>query len=125
MSSSRERDRSVERLLRQSLQASQEVIGDSCLDAETLAAWIDGGLCGSALVVAQSHVADCVRCQALVGTLARTAAIVPAPEPPRRRWLRVAGAVDGGHGRGCVVVRRSSRRQRAPAAARGRSGARR
>jgi len=48
---------------------------------------MDGGLSGAALAVAQSHVADCARCQTLVGTLARTAAIVPAPGPARRRWL--------------------------------------
>ena len=87
MKGSRERDQSVDRLLRQSFKTPQEAIGDSCLDAETLAAWIDGGLSGSALAVAQSHVADCARCQALVGTLARTAAVVPVPEPSRRRWL--------------------------------------
>ena len=75
MNGSRERDQSVERLLRQSLKAPQEAIADSCLDAETLAAWIDGGLSGSELAVAESHVADCARCQALVGALVRTAAI--------------------------------------------------
>jgi hypothetical protein len=74
-------------LLRQTLKAPQEAIADSCLDAETLAAWMDGGLSGAALAVAQSHVADCARCQTLVGALARTAAMVPAPEPARRRWL--------------------------------------
>src|SRR5581483_3293845 len=62
---------------------------DSCLDAETLAAWVDGGLSGSELQMAQSHVADCARCQALVGAMARTSAAVPSPEPQRasRRWL--------------------------------------
>jgi len=84
---SRERDQSIDRLLRQSLRPPQEAIADSCLDAETLAAWMDGGLSGAALAVAQSHVADCTRCQALVGVLARTVAMVPAPEPARRRWL--------------------------------------
>jgi hypothetical protein len=42
-----ERERSVERLLRESLATSPSTPGTrSCLDAETLAAWLDGGLAG-------------------------------------------------------------------------------
>ena len=90
MDTSRERDQSIERLLRQSLKAPRHAgVTDSCLDAETLAAWVDGGLSGAALEMAQSHVADCARCQSLVGAMARTNAVVPQPEPERaaRRWL--------------------------------------
>jgi hypothetical protein len=62
---------------------------DSCLDAETLAAWVDGGLSGAELQVVQAHVADCARCQALVGAMARTDSAVPPSEAPHRsrRWL--------------------------------------
>jgi hypothetical protein len=62
---------------------------DSCLEAETLAAWTDGGLTRAELRTAQSHVADCARCQALVGAMARTGTAVPSLEaqPARRRWL--------------------------------------
>jgi len=87
---SRERDQSIERLLRQSLQTPRhDGLTDSCLDAETLAAWADGGLSGAPLEMAQSHVADCARCQSLVGAMARTNAVVAQPEPERalRRWL--------------------------------------
>jgi len=87
---SRERDQSIERLLRQSLQTPRpDGATDSCLDAETLAAWIDGGLSGAALEMAQTHVADCARCQSMVGAMARTNAVVAQPEPERglRRWL--------------------------------------
>jgi hypothetical protein len=84
---SHERDQSIERLLRQSFKAAHDGVTDSCLDAETAAAWIDGGLSGARLETAQSHVADCSRCQSLVGALARTHAIVPQPEPAPRRWL--------------------------------------
>ena len=90
MDTSRERDQAVERLLRQSLKAPRQAgVTDSCLDAETLAAWIDGGLSGAALEMAQSHVADCARCQSLVGAMARTNAVVPQPAPERstRGWL--------------------------------------
>jgi hypothetical protein len=88
--SPRERDESVERLLRQSLETPQRVgATDSCLDAETLAAWADGGLSGAALEAAQVHVADCARCQDLVGTLARINSTGPQAEPAgaSRRWL--------------------------------------
>jgi len=61
----------------------------NCLDAETLAAWFDGGLSGAALEEVRSHVATCARCQALVGAMGRTRAAVPAPQPERnpRWWL--------------------------------------
>ena len=59
----------------------------NCLDAETLAAWFDDGLSGAALEDVRSHVAGCVRCQALVGAMGRTRAAVPVPQPERRpRW---------------------------------------
>ena len=61
----------------------------NCLDAETLAAWVDGGLKGAALEDVRSHVAGCDRCQMLLGAMGRTRAAVPSPEPERspRRWL--------------------------------------
>src|SRR5262245_44958665 len=58
-----------------------------CLDAETLAAWIDGGLKGAALERAHAHVADCARCQSLIGAMARMEpAPVVAEVPAWRRW---------------------------------------
>ena len=90
MDSPRERDQTVERLLRQSLGTSQRGgVTDACLDAETLAAWTTGGLAGTALEAAQLHVADCARCQSMAGTLARISSTVPQaePVPPSRRWL--------------------------------------
>ena len=71
----------------------------NCLDAETLAAWFDGGLKGAALEDVRAHVAACDRCQMLVGAMGRTRAAVPVPvqeraasfakasEPKPRRWL--------------------------------------
>ena len=61
----------------------------NCLDAETLAAWMDGGLKGAALEDVQTHVAGCERCQMLLGAMGRTRAAVPATEPQRvsKRWL--------------------------------------
>jgi Putative zinc-finger len=66
-------------------------ITDSCLDAETLAAWVDGGLSKAELERAQVHVSDCARCQALMGTLARieSAAPVSVVEPTAgQAWMR-------------------------------------
>jgi hypothetical protein len=87
---SRERDQSIERLLQQSLRTRQqdEVTG-SCLDAETLAAWVDGSLPRDVLEAAEGHVADCARCQSLLAAMARTDPAVsqPKPEYARRRWL--------------------------------------
>ena len=90
MDSPRERDQTVERLLRQSLETPQRGgVTDACLDAETLAAWTAGGLTGSALEAVQLHVADCARCQSLAGTLARISSTIPQAEPDRssRHWL--------------------------------------
>jgi hypothetical protein len=85
-----ERDQSIERLLRQSLKTPRPADATgSCLDAETLAAWVDGGLSGAPLEMAQSHVADCERCQSLVGAMARGNVVIPQAESERatRRWL--------------------------------------
>ena len=90
MDSPRERDQTVERLLRQSLGTPPRGgVTDACLDAETLAAWTAGGLTGRALEAVQLHVADCARCQSLAGTLARISATIPQAEPDRssRHWL--------------------------------------
>ena len=81
----------IERLLRQSRRSHRVPpdggVTDSCLDAETLAAWVDGGLSGAALETVQVHVADCARCQAFVGTLARVSgAASETPGRAARPW---------------------------------------
>src|SRR4051812_6711598 len=87
---SRDRDRSTEQLLQQLLRMPQhDGVTAACLDAETVAAWADGALSGAALEAVQLHVADCARCQNLVGTLARIDSSAPQTELVRasRRWL--------------------------------------
>lgn len=87
MKAAKDRDRAIERLLQQSFKTPAGPT-DACLDAETLAAWADGGLSGAARAAAESHVADCARCQAVVSTAARIEAIAPVRvEPARRFWL--------------------------------------
>jgi len=89
----RDRDPSVERLLRQSLRTGAgSAVSGACLDAETLAAWVDGGLRGHDLATAEAHGSQCARCQAMVAALARTPSAVPASQPWWRRgfglgWL--------------------------------------
>jgi hypothetical protein len=86
-----ERERQLEDWLRAGAPAAGEgaPITDQCLDAETAAAWIDGGLSASAVERVQAHVADCVRCQTLVASLAgavddRAASTAPVPDASRR-----------------------------------------
>src|SRR2546425_12887903 len=63
----RERGQSVERLLRQSLGAdATSAAPGSCLDAATLATWLDGGLTPSELTTAEAHVSECSRCQTML-----------------------------------------------------------
>ncbi|HUF48756.1 MAG TPA: zf-HC2 domain-containing protein [Vicinamibacterales bacterium] len=68
-----------------------------CLDAETMAAWLDGGLDEAARADAETHTADCARCQAMLAALTRLSdaaeparAATPAamaPRPTLHRWL--------------------------------------
>jgi hypothetical protein len=85
--SSQQRDQALEQLLRRSVPPGD--VTSACLDAETLAAWMDGGLSGPALDLAQSHLADCPRCQAMVGALVRIESAAPQIQPVRgaRAWL--------------------------------------
>lgn len=64
----------------------------ACLDAETLAAWMDGGLDPAAVAAAESHVSSCPRCQSLVAAFARTEPLAPAAARagarlPWRWWM--------------------------------------
>ena len=42
------------------------------LDAETVAAWMDGGLDPRSFAAAEAHASNCERCQALLATVAKT-----------------------------------------------------
>src|ERR1700737_1486314 len=76
----------MDRLLRQSLRAPMGPdASGSCLDAETIATWADGGLKGKDLEIAEAHLSDCARCQALAAALVQTGPGTPSAE---RRWWR-------------------------------------
>jgi len=94
VSAPRDADQAFERLLRQSLKTPAPEATRSCLDAETLAAWAEGGLSGHELELAQSHVADCARCQTVLAVLVHgspnglsVAAEKTRAEHASRRWL--------------------------------------
>lgn len=82
-----DRDRSIEAMLKQALRTSAPAERDRCLDAESLAAWIDGDLTAAEIAAAEGHVATCGRCQAMVAAIVRAAPPVAAAVPWwRRRW---------------------------------------
>jgi len=58
----------------------------ACIDAETLAAWADGGLPRAEAAVVETHLADCERCTAMLATFARTIPDAPVAEPLWKRW---------------------------------------
>lgn len=57
----------------------------ACIDAETLAAWAEGGLSGTDAAAVDTHLADCERCTAMVATFART---IPEPAVAESLWKR-------------------------------------
>ena len=73
------------------LRRSDAASPDACIDAETLAAWADGGLSAQAAAAVESHASSCSRCMAVLAAMERTApAAVPrlAWTPARFfRWL--------------------------------------
>ena len=89
MTEPRDRDVVSRWLQRASASRAEQGPTPDCLDAETIAAWADGGLSGEALAAARAHAADCQRCQVLLAVMARTesAAGVEVRERPSRRWL--------------------------------------
>jgi len=95
-----DRDRSIERLLRQARSADPTATGGDCPDAETLAALADETLTAAARREIEAHVADCHRCQAMTAAMVRAeapvgaqaAADVPAWRKRALNWLVPAAA---------------------------------
>ena len=75
-----DRDRAIERLLPQVLGGAAST---PCVDGETLAAWSEGALRPNDAALVEAHVADCARCQAMVGAFVR---ISPAPVVTESLW---------------------------------------
>jgi len=77
--------------LGKTLRHSSEAAPDACLDAETLAAWADGGLNAQAATAVEAHVSSCQRCMAILAAMERAAPAARARHAwtPARlfRWL--------------------------------------
>jgi hypothetical protein len=61
-----------------------------CLDGETLAAWVDGGLSRNDAAMAEAHVSSCPRCQEIAGLIVKTTPVTVVDAPWWRRraaWL--------------------------------------
>ena len=82
----RDRDQSVERLLRRVMSDDVTPLQGTCVDGETLAAWSEGSLREAEASAVERHVADCVRCRALMASFVRTTPPVPVAESLWRRW---------------------------------------
>jgi hypothetical protein len=89
----RDRDTSVDRLLQRSL-AGRDSSGagarDECPDAETLAAWVDGGLRKHQVALMEAHASDCARCQAFLAAVLQTAPDL-SPSASQESWWRGLG----------------------------------
>src|SRR5262245_45299543 len=80
-----DRDEAIDRLLRESPRVlGADAAGDRCLDADTLAAWVDGSLSRADRGAAEAHAASCARCQSMLAAMIRT-----QPPVPARSWWRV------------------------------------
>jgi len=80
-------DERMDRLLERTSRAGDARPPGVCLDAETLAAWIDGSLTPAERTTAETHVADCDRCLAVLAALAKTAP--PPTAATRPSWLSI------------------------------------
>jgi len=80
----RNTDRIVEQAIAHELKTSQRPPSVDCIDAETLAAWIDQGLDDQATLAVEAHASNCARCQAMIAAAVRTAPVtVHEPRPFR------------------------------------------
>lgn len=89
MNAKRDRDQLLDEALKHELRATATPATDACLNAETMAAWMDGGLDLHAMAMAEAHASTCERCQAQLATVARTVPITAIAEPQTKilwRW---------------------------------------
>src|SRR5688572_11437634 len=85
-----DRDRSIERLLRQARSTDATAPAGDCPDAETLATLADDTLPAEARREVEEHVVDCHRCQTLTAAIARADAPVGAAAADMPAWRRRA-----------------------------------
>jgi hypothetical protein len=76
--------RLLKETLRDGLEPPREAL-PGCLEADALAAWSDGRLRRRDRALVESHAATCVRCQAMLAAMAKT-----APPLPTRQWWQTS-----------------------------------
>jgi hypothetical protein len=79
-----DRDRGIERWLGRRVDVPAS--SGACLDPDTIAAWADGTLAHDERQRAESHAADCVRCQAVLAAMIQSEPPTPARATWRSRW---------------------------------------
>jgi photosystem II stability/assembly factor-like uncharacterized protein len=97
-----DREETLGRLLTSMQGHSHTDASSACLDAESLAAWLENQLTPAERSVAESHAASCARCQAMLAAMARTATAAEASAPAEDRsrswvfrfapWMAALGA---------------------------------
>ena len=91
------RDKAIERLVADKLQAEPRLRGPACLDAETVAAYVERNLTPGERSSCETHLAACVRCRDLVAELVRlNEAEVPEAKAVAAR-ARIPEAARTGH----------------------------
>jgi len=85
------RDRAIERLLAVPAGRPSRDAANPCVEAEGVAAWLDGGLVGASAERFEAHVSSCAACQELLATMARimpveASAVRPVPRRPWTAW---------------------------------------
>jgi hypothetical protein len=84
-----DRDRQLEQALTRELRRDATgAPGERCLDAETLAAWMDGGLDRDAVALLEDHAASCPRCRSMLAAFAETASVAAGVAESRPRLWR-------------------------------------
>jgi hypothetical protein len=75
-----------------------------CLDAEMLAAWIDGDLTAADVSAAEAHVSSCARCQAMMAAIVRSTPPAVAPVPWWRRGWALGALVPLTAGAAAIAI---------------------
>ncbi len=113
MSTDRQQDAGLDRLVRAALQGDSPPEGAVCPDADVIAAYTAGALAARERADVEPHLAACQRCQAVIAMLAadadaeaaRPGAAVPAASPGSWfRRLRVAWLVPAGAAALAVIL---------------------
>jgi hypothetical protein len=84
-------EREQDAWLRSTLRQPPDPASGGCVDAETLAAWVDGGLTAQTAAAVELHASNCARCTAVLAAMERSAPAAPARHvwTPARlfRWV--------------------------------------